>query len=383
MSQVLNHPERHMGARCGAMVEKGHVGYQCTRPQGHSSAPPDDPEPCYAVEVPASLFRWQAWNERQQNPMMTVDGTEPKVSDGAFTVQIIASHCENVFLHAAHLYSKEEWAEGNHYCDGTGLRPDEILVDPSEYPEWLEVYGSPGPTVAEMPALIQRYREASAPSPRISEDKKPLRMQYHAEQDDPVRIVPSKAWEDTQIAAQARARQFMDCGERCLKSGTHDAADPQCVLRPVQGMTLTVNDGPVETSVPTKQREGDQPLPIPGVTCVQDVIIAAMEESKRVGKERYGSTLHTFNGRKTIQDIAEEARDLFIYATQMSVEADADRDTLIEVVTAALTSYPGQTQLEGDPENAAERAVDAIMGWVAGRPEPVSDDVFSTPSGHE
>lgn len=125
---------------------------------------------------------------------------------------------------------------------------------------------------------------------------------------------------------------------------------------------------------PTKQREGDQALPIGGVECVQDLVIAAMQESKRVGMERYGSVLMTFNGRKGIQDVVEEARDLMVYATQIEAEAQAARETLIEVGRAALDKADRDDEDEqvyflesATPAQISEVIVDAIMGWVVGQ----------------
>lgn len=120
---------------------------------------------------------------------------------------------------------------------------------------------------------------------------------------------------------------------------------------------------------PTKQRPGDQVLPSGGQDCVQDLVIAAMEESKRVGTERYGQPLMTFNGRKGFTDVADEIRDLFVYFTMIQREAEADREALIKVVTHVLTQ-PTKAEIEsGEPVSndvLAERVVDRIMGWVTG-----------------
>lgn len=362
MSQKsIRHPERHMGSRCGAMVEKGHIGYPCSRPLGHTAIPAGDPEPCYAVEVPSSLGRWQAWDERQQFPLLSIPP-----SDDEFSVKIASGHCENIYEHSAHILNAVDGT--GLYCDGTGIDPSQVVVDPQNYPDWLEVYGQPGPTVAQMPILIEVYESASANSPKVSAEMKPMRIQWW--EADRYRVVPSKAWTDAQIASQARLRQFVDCGPVCEEAGTHHTSDPNCVMHESatqEPHDVQASDEPVEPFVePTKQRDGDQQLPVGGVDCVQDIIIEAMQESKRIGIKRYGSPLMTFNGRKGIQDIAEEARDFFVYTSQMVAEADADRGLLIEVVTAALTSYPGQSQVEGDPENVAEQAVNAIIGWVIG-----------------
>lgn len=94
---------------------------------------------------------------------------------------------------------------------------------------------------------------------------------------------------------------------------------------------------------PTKQRPGDQRLPDGGGECVQDVAINALEaaiyqlqQSKKVGQERYGTVLRTFNGRRGIQDVLEEARDLFVYLTQVSLEVDATEAELKVAVIEAL-----------------------------------------------
>ena len=131
---------------------------------------------------------------------------------------------------------------------------------------------------------------------------------------------------------------------------------------------------------PTKQRQGDQPLPKPGQVCVQDLVIEEMQESKRVGMERYGSTLQTFNGRRSFLDLAEEARDLHVYARQIRAEAEADRDSLVLVVRLALVQE--QEAAEPSFQRAAEVAVDAIMGWVVGQDQRRrfrdGDDIFAT-----
>lgn len=136
---------------------------------------------------------------------------------------------------------------------------------------------------------------------------------------------------------------------------------------------------------PTKVRPGDQPLPGDGQDCVQDAIIAAMVESKRVGIERYASVLKTFNGRKGFQDVIEEARDFFVYGTQILMEAEASREQLIDVVRASFDAYDDQfTGGSGDGsaldnlgyDEVAILAVDAIMGWVTGQlmDKPRGDD---------
>lgn len=128
---------------------------------------------------------------------------------------------------------------------------------------------------------------------------------------------------------------------------------------------------------PTKQRDGDQVLPEPGKQAVQqhilDNIDGIFRESLRVGLERYGRPLETFNGRSTITDIHDEVRDLFAYLTQAKLQAQANRDTLVNVVSGALLEGSllwddGGNSSDGSDlaVSVAEAAVDAIMGWVVG-----------------
>jgi hypothetical protein len=134
---------------------------------------------------------------------------------------------------------------------------------------------------------------------------------------------------------------------------------------------------------PTKQREGDQVLPTPTQgEYVQDRIIAKikalvdrgamdpasaagliaqMKASKEVGTQRYGTPLQTFNGRDTLQDAVEEARDLFVYLSSLQQAREAERDVLVDVVTQAILD---QNPL--DTQRTAEVAVDAILKATGG-----------------
>lgn len=54
--------------------------------------------------------------------------------------------------------------------------------------------------------------------------------------------------------------------------------------------------------------------------CIQDLVIADIEQRKQVGVERYGTTLQPFNGRSSSRDAYEEALDLTQYMKQMDIE---------------------------------------------------------------
>lgn len=82
---------------------------------------------------------------------------------------------------------------------------------------------------------------------------------------------------------------------------------------------------------PTKTRPGDQPLPTPGHECVQDALIALIEERKQLGIQRYGSPLMTHNGRDAGRDAVEEALDLTVYSMQVAMELGDLRATIERV----------------------------------------------------
>ena len=113
-----------------------------------------------------------------------------------------------------------------------------------------------------------------------------------------------------------------------------------------------------EIAEPTKQREGDQPLPVArGGEYVQDRVIRKAKEmldrghmsreefsrieamalaSKAVGTQRYGTPLQIFNGRDTLQDAVDEARDMFMYLSTLQQAAQAEAEVLVPVLRDAM-----------------------------------------------
>jgi hypothetical protein len=75
--------------------------------------------------------------------------------------------------------------------------------------------------------------------------------------------------------------------------------------------------------MPSKTRDGDQPLPTQNDgPCVQDLVIADIEQRKVVGLQRYGTLLQPHNGRDALRDAYEEAIDLCQYLRQAIEERD-------------------------------------------------------------
>lgn len=123
---------------------------------------------------------------------------------------------------------------------------------------------------------------------------------------------------------------------------------------------------------PTKQRPGDQPLPTAGRECVQDALIAQIEERKQLGIERYGRPLETHNGRDAVQDALEEAIDLAVYLKQVELEMcdlRAERDRL----AAALDD---QRRAKQTAAAAADRFRDVLSEALGHPDENPGDDVL-------
>lgn len=90
----------------------------------------------------------------------------------------------------------------------------------------------------------------------------------------------------------------------------------------VEGVALATG-GEVVVDEPTKQREGDQPLPVVNDSpFVQDALKEFIENRKKVGISRYGTALQPNNGRDSLVDALEEAVDLATYLAQIVIERD-------------------------------------------------------------
>ncbi len=79
----------------------------------------------------------------------------------------------------------------------------------------------------------------------------------------------------------------------------------------------------LSVSQPTKQRPGDQPLPVANdLPHVADSLVEFVLARKRVGVERYGTALQPHNGRDALRDAFEESVDLATYLAQCLIERD-------------------------------------------------------------
>lgn len=82
--------------------------------------------------------------------------------------------------------------------------------------------------------------------------------------------------------------------------------------------------------------DSDQQLPIPNdqISC-QDLVIADIEERKKLGIKKYGVLLQPFNGRSFLLDAYQEVLDLAVYLRgkleeERQAKVAAQDDTLLD-----------------------------------------------------
>lgn len=194
----------------------------------------------------------------------------------------------------------------------------------------------------------------------------------HRSVDIPRSVERRRKWEQSQDNLNEFQGKAQTTAERYTVNptpvpGQETEADPQVYIEdrvqevpPEENMRLTTSDDFLprddEMQVPSKQRPGDQPLPVVREDegeAVQERIIdklrvllergeitqdyfdlveGSMEDSIKVGTERYGTPLQTFNGRDVLQDAADEARDLFVYLSQAQQARQEDEEKLVQLL---------------------------------------------------
>jgi hypothetical protein len=101
--------------------------------------------------------------------------------------------------------------------------------------------------------------------------------------------------------------------------------------------------------------------------CVQDMVIADIEERKKVGIQRYGTVLQPFNGRSALWDAYQEALDLCQYLRQLIYEEDHSKNWVHELkrkvamarVNAAVTNkLSDRMVIAGETLDEVERVLE-------------------------
>jgi len=71
-----------------------------------------------------------------------------------------------------------------------------------------------------------------------------------------------------------------------------------------------------------------QPAPVEGKTEVYPLVLADIEARVALGRERYKTTLQTYNGRDPLWHAYQEAIDLVMYLRQAIAERDHEATSL-------------------------------------------------------
>lgn len=111
----------------------------------------------------------------------------------------------------------------------------------------------------------------------------------------------------------------------------------------------------------------DQPAPeVNRHPAIQDLVIADMQERKRLGLERYGTLLQPFNGRKALVDRYQELLDAVQY-TRQEIEERAFVDAVVDAARRWHSAKRFATEEPEEANRALMVAVDVLLEAEAGR----------------
>jgi len=132
------------------------------------------------------------------------------------------------------------------------------------------------------------------------------------------------------------------------------------VTRPSARSAQEPTEPQEQLQVPTKQRPGDQPLPIGNDgPWVHREVQQDLEARLQVGLERYGQPLQPMNGRNGLQDAYEEILDLSVYLKCVMDERDVMRPLVasiynrlvyLKVALAGMQIEAHATYVDGQPD---------------------------------
>lgn len=309
-------PEHYSGTLCNHMISTGTlISYRCTRGMGHTQIPANDPEPHYAVEASLSAQAWSNWKDRQ----------DARSQVGGFAASIPCPSCKTQSL----------WVDsiegGNHFHCTRCLFEQDVMDDATEGTNTPAESGNGYPWVD---GCDWCSRVSLAPEYGLITWHQMVVNHFGQEHPGP-----------QVIAEQTDSTEHFN---------------------EVSLIAVDADDDPPSTE-PTKQRDGDQRLPDADASQLDDFefYISDIRARRDIGIDRYGQAHRPFNGRNTLLDAYEEVLDTGLYLRSLLRQAAADREILVGVVEAALSGLgiAGTYEKSGQRE-AAEIAVDRIMGWV-------------------
>lgn len=385
-------------AECKKKVGQGAIQYPCVIevPEGRR----EHEGPCKAVEDQASVARRERWErggearatlaQTQSRPLSFADANQahtpspvpgsrlqpaehrerhqPKVGEFGEKASE-ASNCAHPFDATI-----EDSITGEIYCRecGTLLRPGRVAQEAAQ--STLGTFVSTNVTPPDF---------APAVGPVIPPINEGDIILYVPDENKPNMAILARVTGPLDSVEGFEANSLMD-GSRWAVLGTTGIlqvypsdADPDTLMAELGWPRSAVREDALRRDIeavveremgPTKQREGDQALPVEGNPRrpVQDIIIEAMQESKRVGTERYGQPLKPMNGRDTFQDLVDEARDFFVYGTCLMMERD-EILARFERAYSSLMAYLGQAGTT--PPEGLTDDLDAVLAWLRGAPQ--------------
>lgn len=374
-------PDRHLGTRCGRMIEKpgSHLGYPCTLPQGHEGVPAADPEPHYAVEVPKAVAEWQAWKRRQdsgrmanatkqqqraareveamlapeQEALMAGLGSAADLDDARDVPITPDSPHEHVYEQGQCVYcgnpgtdytsatmteGERAWLAGAQLPDGS--EPQTVATQQTPYSETLTP-----PTNAQI-AQSDAWGQSSTPGLALAEatrddDHLTLRTPEQWAHLDGIVIHDPDGWRGGQLPAKDFNEPITYDEYAVRKTGS--------TVSRASGVKAALIE---EQVAPT----GDE-----SATDIQLLVIEDIHKRYEHGVAKYGQGLRTFNGRLTVRDAYEEALDLVVYLRGLMSVAEARRSLLVDVVAKQLATFPFQNSEDPAHRAQAEQIVARIL----------------------
>lgn len=109
----------------------------------------------------------------------------------------------------------------------------------------------------------------------------------------------------------------------------------------------------------------EQGAPAPNAeTPVWDLVVADMKARDAVGRERYGTPLQPFNGRKALVDAYQEILDLAVYVRQEIAEREALEKDLFEARQALIREGVARNDLARAVVDSIQATRAEIADWL-------------------
>jgi len=312
-------------ADCKSRVEGRSIAYQCALPDGHEG-------PHMAHELPRSVTARERWVREHGQQIRDQQAAEARATLAQFQgpAQTTAErYTENATPPPGGPYdateSADRIADQMRAAEERRARHEAALAQP--LPAWT------GPTGSE-DGLEVLFRDENIVLKQLSDGA------YMVEHPDGMmgqRVQPS--W--IEIDGGEPSEEELD---RVLGEG---------------------QKGP-DPFEPTKQRPGDQRLPVAtGMPSAHQQAAEDLLERMAVGISRYGQPLQGFNGRNTLLDAYEESLDLVAYLRALLTMRESVRDVYVEQAKDVLREMlPVTGQYGPHVARLAEAVVDRLLDGV-------------------